>query len=345
MTTPNPDAKTYEMLWDCKFCGTKKLLGKTHRFCPNCGAQQDPAARYFPADEDKVAVQDHVYYGADKMCPACKTPNSAQAEFCGNCGSPLDKAAAAQLMGERRKAETETFSESKPGVQPVAAATAAPKASGGSSRLWIILAVIGLLACGGILFAMFSTRSATIVVAGHRWEREIRINTLQSLNGRGSCDSLPANAYNVETRREQVDTRSVPDGETCQNVQIDQGDGTFREERQCQTVYRDEPVYGDVCYYNYNQWVYDRSVTTDGDKAVQPYWAEASIQSGTCLGCEQEAGRDEAYYLVFTGEGGNTFECEVSKEVWDSTPVERSFQVEVGTVTRDFRCDTLQPAG
>jgi len=55
------------MLWDCEFCGTKKLLGKTHRFCPNCGAQQDPKARYFPSDEEKVAVKDHVYVGVDKI--------------------------------------------------------------------------------------------------------------------------------------------------------------------------------------------------------------------------------------------------------------------------------------
>ena len=28
-----PD-NTFEALWDCKGCGTKKLLGKTHRCCP-----------------------------------------------------------------------------------------------------------------------------------------------------------------------------------------------------------------------------------------------------------------------------------------------------------------------
>src|SRR5215813_11562089 len=126
-------AKVYEMQWDCRFCGTKKLLGKTHRFCPNCGGQQDPTWRYFPSDAEKVAVQDHVYVGADRICPACKTLNSANAEFCGNCGSPMTKAAEAKKVGERQHAEgqafeTENLKERQKAQQVPALAQAAPKA-------------------------------------------------------------------------------------------------------------------------------------------------------------------------------------------------------------------------
>ena len=46
-------SKTYEMMWDCGFCGSSKLLGKTHRYCPGCGAAQDPSTRYFPPEEEK----------------------------------------------------------------------------------------------------------------------------------------------------------------------------------------------------------------------------------------------------------------------------------------------------
>ena len=55
----------FEMLWDCPNCGTDKLLGLTHRHCPNCGAAQDPSKRYFPADDQKVAVENHPYQGAE----------------------------------------------------------------------------------------------------------------------------------------------------------------------------------------------------------------------------------------------------------------------------------------
>ena len=38
----------FEMLWDCEHCGTKGLLGKSQRYCAECGAPQNPAKRYFP---------------------------------------------------------------------------------------------------------------------------------------------------------------------------------------------------------------------------------------------------------------------------------------------------------
>src|SRR4029078_11427250 len=60
-----PKEAVYEMIWDCKFCGQKKLLGLTHRFCAGCGAPQDPAARYFPPEHENVAVLDHPLRGAD----------------------------------------------------------------------------------------------------------------------------------------------------------------------------------------------------------------------------------------------------------------------------------------
>ena len=49
----------YEMLWDCEYCGTDKLLGVSQKFCPNCGSAQNAEKRYFPKDDEKVAVADH----------------------------------------------------------------------------------------------------------------------------------------------------------------------------------------------------------------------------------------------------------------------------------------------
>ena len=83
--------KTYEMLWDCQYCGTTKLLGKTHRFCPNCGAAQDPRSRYYPSEEDKVAVEDHTFVGVDVTCSVCNTLNNGDSHFCQNCGASLDE--------------------------------------------------------------------------------------------------------------------------------------------------------------------------------------------------------------------------------------------------------------
>ena len=57
----------YEMLWDCGQCGTKGLLGLTHRHCPSCGAAQDPTRRYYPEAGAEVAADAHPYQGKDKL--------------------------------------------------------------------------------------------------------------------------------------------------------------------------------------------------------------------------------------------------------------------------------------
>src|SRR5512145_2433987 len=175
--------RIYEMLWDCKFCDSKKLLGKTHRFCPNCGAAQDASWRYFPSDAEKVAVQDHVYVGADRVCPACSSLSSASAQFCGACGSPLDQAQAVQILGERVKNSGEHFEaedlDARRQREMMAAASGVPLAEStprkGLKRWQIIaLGMVGLVVVG-VLAAIFWTREVTGVVVDYRWERDIRV--------------------------------------------------------------------------------------------------------------------------------------------------------------------------
>src|SRR5690606_40463181 len=52
--------KTYEMFWDCEYCGAAKLLGLTQRYCPNCGAPQNPEKRYFPPEHEKRSEERRV---------------------------------------------------------------------------------------------------------------------------------------------------------------------------------------------------------------------------------------------------------------------------------------------
>ena len=97
-------AKTYEMFWDCGYCGSTELLGKTHRHCPACGAAQDAGARYFPPEDKKVAVEDHVYVGSDFVCANCSAPCSARAAHCGNCGAAIgDDDGRVTLVRERAR--------------------------------------------------------------------------------------------------------------------------------------------------------------------------------------------------------------------------------------------------
>jgi hypothetical protein len=344
----NSDGNVYEMMWDCKFCGTKKLLGKTHRFCPNCGGQQDPSWRYFPADSEKVAVKDHVFVGADRVCPACQSLSAASAEFCGNCGSPLDKAAAAQSVGARKTSEGQTFEtenlkERQQAAQMPQAQTAPRPKSGGINKLWVILGVIAVVIIGGIVYVATSTKTATVAVSGFRWEREIRVESLQAIPGKTNCDSVPVGAYSIDRNYEQIGSHSEPDGQTCERKQVDQGDGTFREEQECTTKYKDVPDYGYMCTYVVNTWTYARSLTSEGDKSVAVSWPKENLSTGNCLGCEREASRGETYFLQFTNDG-KTFECAVPADQWNQTRIEQAFSIEIGTVLKDARCGSLKPA-
>ena len=79
-TTPREESLgSYEMLWDCPHCDTKKNLGVTHRHCPNCGAPQDASKRYFPSDVS-AALADVV------------------------CGAPLDGMKAVPLILQHKAA-------------------------------------------------------------------------------------------------------------------------------------------------------------------------------------------------------------------------------------------------
>lgn len=82
--------KDYQMFWDCGHCGTKELLGVSHRHCPNCGAAQDETKRYFPPEGKEVELEHHMYFGVDWDCPYCSTPNSKNSHNCVNCGGPQD---------------------------------------------------------------------------------------------------------------------------------------------------------------------------------------------------------------------------------------------------------------
>lgn len=348
-------SKTYEMLWDCRFCGSKKLLGKTHRFCPNCGAAQDPSWRYFPSDAEKVAVEDHVYVGADKLCPSCSAVNAASANNCGQCGSPLDAAKAAQVQQTRMQAAGIAFQtedvEARIRAQRDADAgvklptTPAPKPARRLQWWQIALPVIGVLLCIGALVVAFWTRETTVVVTGHNWSREIRIEDYQSRVESAWDESVPADAYNMTCRREQRGSRQVPDGQDCSVRQVDQGDGTFRQETVCETRYRDEPIYDQRCTYSVDRWGYARSALAQGDSLDdRPYWPDVNLRcTGQRIGCEREGQRIETYNLLLRGDGGATYTCGASFDIWSAARIESAFTLQVGAVLGDARCDTLQP--
>ncbi|MDZ4770205.1 MAG: zinc ribbon domain-containing protein [Chloroflexota bacterium] len=344
---------TYEMVWDCKFCGTASLPARTHKFCPNCGAAQDPLARRFPADSEKVAVENYVHHGADVICPACGTPNSADAKFCQQCGAGLEnaqkvEAGASQVRGESEQfaAQAAQSAEAKTFARDLQNAGVTPDPNAPKRNKLVLYAMIGVVVVVviGAIVALTAQSDASASLIGHTWERSIAIEQFSSVPDATWCDSIPGGAYAVSQSSRQRSSRSVPDGEACSVRRIDNGDGTFSERRECSTTYRDEPIYDNYCSYTVDRWVYTRQIAQDGESLRDaPRWPLLQINAGTCLGCEREGERSEEYIIALQG-ADRQYACVVSYEFWQQAQLETQWNFKVNAFTGSPDCDSLQPA-
>ena len=328
------DLGTYQMLWDCLYCGTAKLLGKTHRHCPSCGAAQDPEARYFPSEEDKVAVEDHVFTGADRTCPACNTPMAAAASHCAGCGSAMEGAA-------------EVSRKRDPADQPPPPPPPPKKKSKAGCVIGCVLLGLVLAVVAAAAVMMLWKKQAAIQVAGHSWERSIQIEEYRSVKEDAWCDQMPSGAHDVTRTKEVRSHKKVEDGEDCTIKKKDQGDGTFKEIEECKPRYREEPVYDQKCRYTVEKWTADRTVEEGGASLSDtPAWPKVSLsKTGTCVGCEREGARSEEYTVHFVDDGGKDLSCEFPQASWSTYAVGSRWAGEGGVVTGKLDCDSLAPAG
>lgn len=350
-------AGTYQMLWDCRFCGTEKLLGLDHRHCPNCGAAQDPAWRYFPSEADMIAVKDHRFAGADRICPACSQPNSAAATFCAACGAELATGQVAPVQTARELGTAGAASDTQRDVVLDSFQAEMTRIKGeekaqpvfmGLTRTHLIIGGVLLallVACGAIYYAVTYRKAGTGTVQSATWERVIEIQQFVPVEDSAWDDQVPGGAYNVSCRERQRDTRRVESGSHEECTDVDQGDGSFR--RECRTVieYRDEPVYDDFCDYTVNVWQTSRSARAAGDEpATAPAWplftlGAASGSSG--LGAEREGQRREVYEVVIEVEG-KPHTCEVPDlATWQQFSAGRAVSVEL-SLTGSVDCGSLR---
>lgn len=342
------EEKIYEMLWDCEFCGSKKLLGKTHRHCPNCGATQDPNRRYFPNDADKVAVQDHIYYGVDKVCPFCQTANGAKATFCGNCGGALDGAQNVKLRSDQDGLTEDSVQKAKEELAFANSEFIKPHPKTPKWVLWLI----GSIVVGGIGFVCLGvlwTEKVELQITHHEWSRTIAIDQFKPVSESEWCDSMPMGAYSVSRNRQIRSYNSIPDGEDCHTVRSDRGDGTFSESESCTTKYRQEPVYDDHCSYRIDKWAFDRNAVAKGFGTTQePYWPTPQIRecTNTAIGCERLGAKTEKYMVYFTESNGETkgekHDCEFDQSKWKSLPAKAHYQTEKSVIFNYITCDTIQ---
>ncbi len=352
---------TYEMLWDCPHCGTPKLFGIQHRHCPACGSPQDPEARYYPSDADKVAVQYHLYKGADVVCPGCTTANAAVAKFCVGCGAPMgDDAKQAAARSEQQVADGQAFDgESGKDARNEARGRrdarvqqelnkGKPDKPGMSRGLKIGLIVGGIaLVVAVLVFVLFFwKREATVDVEGHAWARTIEVERFDEVRRSAWCNEMPKKARKVTKKKEKRSTKKVPDGEECVKKRKDNRDGTFKEIKECTPKFKEEPVYADKCTFRVDEWATVRTEKASGQgKDPEPSWPAVQLaKEGSCKGCEREGSRNETYTLKFVEpKEGENYDCDVERSLWDQASVGSHWKAEVGVVSTSLDCDSFSP--
>jgi hypothetical protein len=333
--TPTNTGKTYEMLWSCEYCGAKKLLGKTHRHCPECGAAQDPARRYFPSDDEKVAVEDHVFVGSDVHCPTCKAPMSAAAKHCAECGAALTGGAEVARIADSGDAGKDPKRPAK-------------RRSRKGLVVGLVFAGLGVLSILFIVLALW-TEEKQLTTIGHTWQREIKIEVFGPKAESAWCDSMPGDAYSVSRSREVRSYNSVKTGESCSTRRVDNGDGTFTEKRECTPEYRQEPVYGDKCNYTVDRWGYSRSATASGRSLAEtPAWPQFVLRAaGTSVGSEREGQRIDTYTVHFAdgADAAKTRTCGLPEANWRAIPIGSQWRADAYVLTGELDCATLKAAG
>ena len=345
--------KTYEMLWDCTHCGTKKLLGLTHRHCPNCGGEQAANARYFPADAEKVAVQDHVYAGADIQCPFCQNYNGRQAKHCGNCGGPLEggkdvQRRADQVVGAGvayagqsvEHAQRELAGQGAPPVPPPKKGFSTLTMAGAA----IAVVVGALVLCA--LVAVFWKKEAAMSVAGHSWKREIKVEHFGPVSESEWCDRMPSGASSVSRHKEVRSHNKVADGQDCKTRKVDNGNGTFTEKQECTTKYKEEPVYDDKCDFKIDKWSTARTEAATGAAVTdEPRWPEVKLgKAGSCIGCEREGEHTEKYTVVFRDQAKEEYRCDFPQAKWATFKAASKWKGDVRRMTSTLDCDSLAAA-
>jgi len=315
--------KTYEMMWDCEYCGSQKLLGVTHRYCPECGAPQNPDKRYFPPDDQKVAVEDHQYVGADVHCPACGEAMSAAVKHCSNCGSPMDGSKAAARQADQVVGPGGVVQQ---GPGPGGGVPPEPKADEKYGTPWWIWAVVGV-----VVVNMFWTKSAALSVTGHTWTRTIAVERFDEVQDKSACNDMPSGAKVVKRTKGQ---------KKCKTRKVDQGDGTFKEKQECT-----EPV--EQCTYRITKWKEVRSEKATGGLDDEPRWPKVSLKKpGTCVGCERQGDKRESYEVTFEDEkSGDEHSCSFSSAAtWKSFEKGSKWVGQTGMIGGDLKCDELKKA-
>ena len=166
--------KLVEGLWDCPFCGNKRIRAG-QKTCPSCGHPQDENTKFYMPDEIKYVSEEEaakISRNPDWQCSFCGSLNSDNLDSCANCGATKEESERnyfemrQQEEEKKRKKEEQKASSQKSDSEE-------PR----NSFLKNILILIGTFAAiAFIIFGLvscFSPKVRNVTIDDFEWQRTI----------------------------------------------------------------------------------------------------------------------------------------------------------------------------
>lgn len=213
----------------------------------------------------------------------------------------------------------------------------------------IIFGILAVILIISLLGSLFTPKIVTGTVEDFRWERSISIEEYRTVDENGWY--LPSDArlkYMTEQikyyedvldhyeTRTRTYTEEVFDHYDYYYTYTDNGNGTFTEHEHStpvyrtetrteyydEPIYRSEPVYGTMYYYEVDRWVWKENVESCGNDK-EPYWGEYEFSEN-----EREGGRTEQYFIRVAFDD-DTKEYSVEYETWNSLKYNDNVELKV----------------
>ena len=278
--------KLVEGLWDCKYCGTKRIKGR-FRECPNCGKARGTETTFYLLDvgkKDYVPEKEAKKFNKnpDWVCNFCGNLNSDNSQDCVYCGAPrtaenLDyfenkkkeeqkqTQSQAQTQEPRTQQQQDEYQEKEYHQKEYKSQSKKAKFTFTPSILKSVLLVfLVAISIFGIV-SLLSPKEYEIVVNELSWKRTIEIERYQTVQE--SSWSLPAGANllytnneyshseqvldHYETRTRQVAKERISGYETYVSGYRDLGNGYFEEitgQRPIYETYYETETYQEPVY-------------------------------------------------------------------------------------------------
>ena len=299
----------------------------------------------------------------DWICQYCNSLNSDNDKTCTSCGSVRTNQNLNYFQNRSKKAEEEKEKllqnyeyENESNFNSSNNNTSLKKNHFSLKNFFfsnltsILISLIVVLGVIGFIYLLIP-KTQELTITEMSWQRSIEIQKYQTVEE--SDWSLPTGARllysqeefshyeqvldHYETKTRQVAKERISGYEDYVSGYRDLGNGYYEEiissrpiyetyyetETYQEPVYRDEPVYQTKYYYEIDQWIYERSVTTSGSDK-DPYWGNVTLESD-----ERESFKSEKYYITGLNTKNKETKVSLSFSDWSSLEVGQSVKLKI----------------